>query len=258
MQAGGATNLMNKAWWCMTTNVPGEARPRLMIIEKTLPGCALVNRAGRRFLNESQNYQTLVDKLYEAHAPDNPCVPCYLVFDARFRRNYIVGPLLTPGTKPDRTFPNNWYREGFLTKANSIEQLARETGIDAAGLSDTIAKMNEYARTGVDLDFNRGQTEYDRFYGDPNIKPNPNLAPIKDAPFYAILLAPGDIGTQGGLVTNVNGQVMDTEGGPIGGLYATGNCTAAVIPTYPGAGSTLGPAMVFAYQAAKHMTGYND
>ncbi|MEO0030433.1 MAG: hypothetical protein RIS94_191 [Pseudomonadota bacterium] len=257
VDVGAATDLMQKAWWCMTTNVPGEPRPRLVIIEKALPGCCLVNKAGRRFLNESQNYQTLVDKLYEAHSPENPCVPCWLVFDARYRRDYIVGPLLTPGTNPDWMFPKSWYERGFLAKASSIADLARQTGIDTAGLTDTIARMNAYASTGVDLDFNRGATEYDRYYGDPKVTPNPNLAQISEAPFYAMKLAPGDIGTQGGLVTNTHGQVMGTDGAPIAGLYATGNCTAAVIPTYPGAGSTLGPAMVFAWQAAKHMTGYN-
>lgn len=257
VSAGAATALMNKAWWCMTTNVPGEERPRLMIIEKALPGCCLVNKAGRRFLNESQNYQTLVDKLYEAHSAEDPCVPCYLVFDARFRRDYIVGPLLTPGTNPDWMFPKSWTEQGFLAKAATIEELARKTGIDAAGLQDTITRMGDFARTGIDLDFNRGATDYDRYYGDPKITPNPNLAPIDEAPFYAMLLSPGDIGTQGGLLTNTNGQVMTETGKPIAGLYATGNCTAAVIPTYPGAGSTLGPAMVFAYQAARHMTGHN-
>lgn len=254
---GAATGLMNKAWWCMTASVPGEPRPRLVIIEKALPGCCLVNKAGRRFLNESQNYQSLVDKLYEAHSAENPCVPCYLVFDARYRRDYIVGPLLTPGTNPDWMFPKSWYEKGFLAKGRTIDEIARKMGIDASGLSDTIAKMNSYAQTGVDLEFNRGATEYDRYYGDPRIKPNPNLAPIAEAPFYAMLLAPGDIGTQGGLITNSDGQVVGEDGEPIRGLYAAGNCTAAVIPTYPGAGSTLGPAMVFAYQAAKHMTGFN-
>lgn len=258
MAAGAATGLMNKAWWCMTTNVPGEARPRLMIIEKALPGSMLVNRAGRRFLNESQNYQSLVDNLYAVHTAEDPCIPCWLIFDARFRRDYIVGPLLTPGTNPDWMFPKSWYSEGFLTKANTIPDLARQTGIDEAKLAETVARLNAYAESGVDADFNRGATAYDRFYGDPTITPNPNLAPITEAPFYAIKLAPGDIGTQGGLVTNENGQVMGTDGQPIAGLYAAGNCTAAVIPTYPGAGSTLGPAMVFAYQAAKHMTGFND
>jgi len=255
---GAATDLLNQAWWNMTASVPGEDIPRLIIIEKALPGCCLVNQEGRRFLNESQNYQTLVEKLYEAHSDAHPSLPCHLIFDSRYRRDYILGPLLTKRLRPDWTFPKRWYDDGFIAKADSLEELAAKTGIDPKGLADTIARMNGYASTGVDLDFHRGETAYDRLYGDPKITPNPNLAPIVEAPFYALRLSPGDIGTQGGMVTDVNGQVVSTEGKPIPGLYATGNCTAAIIPTYPGAGATLGPAMVFGYQAAKHMTGFND
>lgn len=258
MQAGADTALMGKAWWCMTIKVPGEERPRLMIIEKALPGCCLVNAKGRRFLNESQNYQALVDRLYEAHSDDAPCAPAYLVFDSRFRSRYLVGPLLNSNMRPDWTLPNSWYDEGMLSKADSLDDLAAHTGIDPAGLHDTIARMNCYAASGEDLDFGRGNTAYDRHYGDPEVKPNPNLAPIVKAPFYALKLFPGDIGTQGGLVTNSHGQVLRTDGEPIAGLYASGNCTAAVMPTYPGPGATLGPAMVFAYQAAKHISGFHD
>ena len=258
MRIGAATRHMNNAWWCMTTRVPGEAAPRLMIIEKALPGCCLVGPDGKRFLNESQNYQSLVDNLYAVHSDARPVVPTWLVFDARFRRDYIVGPLLTPLFKPDWTFPRRWYAEKFIAKAGTIEALARDIGVDANGLNATIRKMNAFARTGNDLDFHRGEAPYDRHYGDPKITPNPNLAPIEEAPFYAMRLNPGDIGTQGGVVTNVHGQVLRDGGEPIPGLYASGNCTAAVIPTYPGAGSTLGPAMVFAYQAAKHIAGFSD
>ncbi|MET0984662.1 MAG: FAD-binding protein [Steroidobacteraceae bacterium] len=258
VRLGALTALMESAWWCMTTRVPGESAPRLMIIEKALPGCCLVGPSGQRFLNESQNYQSLVGKLYEAHAQTDPVVPTWLVFDARFRRDYIIGPLLTPAFKPDWTFPKRWFEEGFIAKAQTIDALAKRIAVDAAGLMATIAKMNAYAKSGRDVDFQRGDSPYDRHYGDPKIQPNPNLAPIDEAPFYAMRLDPGDIGTQGGLVTNTHGQVLHSSGQPIPGLYASGNCTAAVLPTYPGPGATLGPAMVFAYQAAKHITGFRD
>jgi 3-oxosteroid 1-dehydrogenase len=258
MQAGADTALMGKAWWCMTIKVPGEERPRLMIIEKALPGCCLVNAKGQRFLNESQNYQTLVDRLYQAHTDASPCAPAYLVFDARFRSRYLVGPLLNSSMRPDWTLPKRWYDEGMLNKADSLDALAAHTGIDPVGLRDTIVRLNQYAASGEDLDFGRGNTAYDRHYGDPEVKPNPNLAPIVKPPFYALKLFPGDIGTQGGLVTNTHGQVLRADGEPIAGLYASGNCTAAIMPTYPGPGATLGPAMVFAYQAAKHINGFHD
>ena len=118
--------------------------------------------------------------------------------------------------------------------------------------------MNGYAKTGKDLDFQRGDSAYDRYYGDQRFQPNPCLGAIDEAPFYAIRVDAGDFGTQGGLATNPNAQVTKENGEPIEGLYAVGNCSAAVLPTYPGPGSTLGPAMTFAYQAAKHLSGIKD
>ncbi|RJG03202.1 FAD-dependent oxidoreductase [Noviherbaspirillum sedimenti] len=255
---GAATEQMQKGWWCMTCSVPGEAMPRLMIMEKSVPGTCLVNRNGKRFLNESENYVTMQDKLYAAHTNETPCAPAYLIFDARVRRKYIIGPLLTARTRPDWMLPKRWFSEGMITKADSLVELAKKTGINPHHLEETVAQINRYAVTGKGLDFGRGDSSYDRHYGDPEIKPNPNLAPIIQAPFYAFRLEPGDIGTMGGLVTNMHGQVLRENGEPLEGLYASGNCTSAILPTYPGPGATLGPAMVFAYQAAKHITGYRD
>jgi 3-oxosteroid 1-dehydrogenase len=115
--------------------------------------------------------------------------------------------------------------------------------------------MNDFAKRGGDPDFGRGDSEYDRYYGDPRVSPNPCLAPIDQAPFYAMPIDPGDFGTQGGLVTDVHARVQRGDGSTIEGLYAIGNCSAAVLPTYPGPGSTLGPAMTFGYLAARHLSG---
>lgn len=115
--------------------------------------------------------------------------------------------------------------------------------------------MNEFARTGKDLDFGRGDSDYDRYYGDPRVTPNPCLGPIDEPPYYAMKIDPGDFGTHGGLATNPSAQVVREDGSAIEGLYAIGNCSAAVLPTYPGPGSTLGPAMTFGYLAARHITG---
>ena len=131
-------------------------------------------------------------------------------------------------------------------------------GIDAEGLENTINKMNHFAKTGVDEDFHRGESEYDRYYADPSIKPNPCLAPIVEAPFYAMRIEAGDFGTLGGLDTDINANVRRESEGAIEGLYAVGNCSAAILPTYPGPGATLGPAMTMAYQAAKHINNYQD
>lgn len=258
LKLGAGTRLMDGAWWCTTIVTPGEPSPRLSIMEKSLPGSCMVNMSGKRFANESQNYMAFQKELFKVHSDENPCAPCYHIFDARFRRSYIAGPLMTKDVKPDWTIPKDWYDSKFVGKADTIRDLATQIGVDADNLEQTVTRMNEYAVTGKDLEFQRGDVEYDRYYGDPTIKPNPCLAAIGEAPFYAMKVDAGDFGTQGGLTTNPNGQVLKESGESIPGLYAVGNCSAAVLPTYPGPGSTLGPAMTFGYQAAKHITGYQD
>ena len=122
--------------------------------------------------------------------------------------------------------------------------------VDPDRLENTVNRVNRFAVTGVDEDFGRGSAPYDRYYGDQSVQPNPNLAPIDEAPFYALKVYPGDIGTKGGLATDETARVLDTAGQPIPGLYAIGNNAASVMgPSYPGAGSTLAPAMTFGYLA---------
>ena len=251
------TRMMESAWWCTTLCVPGEEMPRLSIMEKSFPGSCVVNRRGVRFANESQNYMAFQKRLFEAHSKENPCAPTWQIFDSRFRRNYLVGPLMSKSMKPDWTIPKHWFDSGFVGKADTLEELAEQMGIDAEGLSGTVSKINEYAVTGKDLDFQRGDFEYDRYYADPAIKPNPCLAAIDEPPFYAMRIDAGDFGTSGGLDTTTNAQVRRGDG-VIEGLYAIGNCSAPILSTYPGPGATLGPAMTMAYQAAKHISGYED
>jgi 3-oxosteroid 1-dehydrogenase len=128
--------------------------------------------------------------------------------------------------------------------------------VDPQGLGETVTRFNEQARGGVDLDFHRGETAFDRFYGDPAMEPNPCMAPIDAAPFYGLEVFPGDLGTKGGLQTDAHARVLREDGKPIEGLYATGNCSASVMGrTYPGPGSTLGPTTTFGYIAARHALG---
>ena len=252
---GAATRQMDGAWWCTTLVTPGEPVPRLAIMEKSLPGGVVVNRNGNRIGNESQNYMAYQLALFDKHSEAEPCSPAFHVFDARFRKSYIAGPLMTPDMKPDWSIPKQWFDEQFVAKADTLDELAQQMGIDADNLKATVARMNEYAQTGKDLEFGRGDVAYDRYYGDASVTPNPCLAPIEEAPFYAMRIEAGDFGTHGGLATNTDGRVLSAEGGAIDGLYAVGNCSAAILPTYPGPGATLGPAMTFAYQAAKHISG---
>jgi 3-oxosteroid 1-dehydrogenase len=258
IRLGAKLSQMDGAWWCNTISAPGEPAPRMSIIEKSYPGSIVVNPAGERFANESQNYMAYQLDTFKKHSDDYPCVPSWQIFDAHFRATYMVGPLYNSKFRPDWALPASYEKEGFFARADSIAELAAKIDVDGAGLQRTIETFNGYALTGKDLDLQRGDSLYDRYYGDPRVEPNPVLGPIQQAPFYAMKVDPGDFGTQGGMVTTPNGEVVHEQGGTIAGLYAIGNCSAAVLPTYPGPGSTLGPAMTFGYQAAKHISGWSD
>ncbi|HTJ64347.1 MAG TPA: FAD-binding protein, partial [Alphaproteobacteria bacterium] len=254
---GAGFKLVDGGWWFPVMVVPGESIPHLAIMEKSYPGNVCVNREGNRVANESMNYMAYVKQAFSVHSDEHPSSPLFMVFDSNFRANYLIGPLMKASFKPDFTLPKIYYEQGFLAKADTIEELAKQAGIDPAGLRRSVDLMNTASKTGKDPEFGRGDTAYDRYYGDPRITPNPCLGPIVKPPFYSVRIDLGDFGTQAGLTTDTNAQVRDEAGNPIPGLYATGNCAAAILPTYPGPGSTLGPAMTFAYRAARHLTGAN-
>lgn len=252
---GAATMNLDMAWWAPVFSIPGEARGRLSTIERALPGCIVVNQAGRRYMNEAASYHIVGRQMIDADRPDARSIPSWLVFDATYRRKYPIGPILP--LVPDWALSAPI--RSILKKASSLDGLARAMGVPAASLADTVASFNIGARQGVDPVFQRGAAAYDRMYGDARVQPNPSLAPIETGPFYAIPLHPGDIGTCGGLVTDDTARVVGRDGAPIPGLYAIGNSAASVMGgSYPGAGSTLGPAMTFGFVAARHMTGAND
>jgi 3-oxosteroid 1-dehydrogenase len=249
---GAATDLMDDAWWGPTTVVPGEDRARMLVIEKSLPGSILVNRRGERFVNEALPYVDVVNTIYQKNAPGASTVPCYLIYDANFRRKYPCGPFLPGSQQPDWALPGILKRD-YLKKARTLEGLAKLLDIDAEGLKLSVSRLNEFARTGKDTDFQRGDTVFDRYYGDEQVEPNACLAPIETPPFYGLEAFPGDLGTKGGLLTDASARVLNEAGQPAPGLYAVGNCSASVMGrTYPGPGSTLGPATTFGFIAARH------
>jgi 3-oxosteroid 1-dehydrogenase len=177
------------------------------------------------------------------------------VFDADCRHDYLCGGLLPGRFKPDRSLPSEWW-DTYVFRAPTLAELARKIEVSPETLAASVARSNKFAKTGKDLDFGRGDHAYGRIMGggDPKIRPNPCLAPIARAPFYAMRVFLGDLGTRGGLKTNPNAQVLTPEGAPIPGLYAAGNTATSVFRNcYPGPGATLGPAMSFAYIAAKHI-----
>ncbi|MAL96657.1 MAG: 3-oxosteroid 1-dehydrogenase [Haliea sp.] len=249
---GAATHLLDEAWWGPTIKLQGEDRARMLFTERSMPGCILVNRRGERFVNESVAYTTAVQAMYQG---DN--LPCHAIFDSRYRREYPFGPLLPGGMHLDWLQPRI-ARGDWLRRAETLEALATDIGVSADGLRQTVERFNQFSSAGIDEDFHRGEDSYDLLYGDQRLAPNPCLAPLVEAPFYAVEVHPGDIGTKGGLLTNPHAQVLSVAGEPIAGLYATGNCTASATGRYyPGAGATLGPAMTFGFVAAEHIAENN-
>ena len=257
LKLGADTHQMDTGWWSTTMKVPGQEKGWLSMVDKSMPGNYTVNKNGERFSNESQNYVSFVNDMFAKFDEGNPCAPCYMIFDSNFRKNRPCGPLLQGSMQPDSAVPKEWWTPSFLSKGETLEELAEIAGIDPEGLRATQAKVNEYAVTGKDLELQRGDSAYDRYYGDPSVTPNPCLAPLKEGPFYCMVLYPGEMGTAGGLVIDTHARVLKQDGQPIAGLYACGNVTTALLPTYPGPGSTLGPAMTFGYLAAKDITGTN-
>ena len=247
---GANLTLMDAAWWGPSVRLPSDDRSRVLFAERALPGIYIVNEKGERFLNEAGSYDEVGREL-QAHP-----LTSWVVFDRRAREKYGIGPLYPTAVHPDSKWTDAL--KSVVKKASTIKELAELMNIDTVGLQATVDKVADYSETGVDEDFGSGNNEYDRYYGDPTITSNPCLAPLAKAPFYAFPVRPGDIGTKGGIDVDLNGQALDRKGRPIPGLYATGNSASSVMGhTYPGAGSTLGPAMTFGYVAAKHAMGAN-
>jgi 3-oxosteroid 1-dehydrogenase len=249
VKLGARTDLMQHAWWIPVVHVPGWPRAMGIFAERSLPGLVIVNKEGRRFANEALPYLESGHAMYDADS-----IPSWVIFDAAFRKKYPFGPLGPGWATPDKFLPGKVKK--ILIKADTLDEIAERAGLDTAGLEDTIERNNQFAESGVDTDFHRGDSYYDQYYGDSRNKPNPCIARIGEAPYYALPLHPGDIGTKGGLLTDENAQVLDRSDAPIAGLYAVGNTSASVMgDKYVGAGATLGPAMAFGYVAARHITG---
>lgn len=248
MDAGAKVDLMNDAWWG-PSSVPPDAPVMFHVGERSYPGAIMVNAAGKRFTNEAASYVEVVHAMYRHHTEEVPHIPATIIMDQRYRSKYIFGTLF-----PMQPIPAKYIQSGYFKRANTLEELAEKCSILPKNLMETVEQFNEFARKGVDEDFHRGDSAYDRYYGDPTNKPNPCLAPIRKPPFYAVQMVPGDLGTKGGLVIDEHARVLKSDGTTFEGLYAVGNNSASVMGnTYPGAGSTIGPSMTFGYIAAKHL-----
>lgn len=249
-RVGAAVDLMDEAWWG-PSSLPPDTAPFFHVAERGFPGLIMVNQKGRRFTNESASYVEVVQAMYRLHTDDDPHIPCWFVFDQRYRNNYVFSSLF-----PRQPVPKEMLDSGYVRKADTLAELAGQLGMDATTLEATVTRFNGHARAGVDPDFGRGDSAYNRYFGDPTNKPHPNLAPIDQAPFYAVQVVAGDLGTKGGLVTDEYARVRREDGSLIEGLYCVGNNSASVMgTTYPGPGCTIGPAMTFGYVAARHAAG---
>jgi 3-oxosteroid 1-dehydrogenase len=239
---GAATDLMDDAWWMPSVRHPAGAVIPL-VSERSIPRSVIVSgRTGERFTNEAAPYVNFVhDQLEGGH------VPLWFVMDATARTRYPFAQVL-PGAEFHRSF----YDGGVMHRAGTLGELAERIGVPGEALAATIERFNGFARDGKDADFGRGDSAYDRYYGDPTL-PNPTLDVIDKAPFYAIRVEAGDLGTKGGLVCDEHSRVLRADGSAIEGLYATGNTSASVMGNdYPGPGGTIGPSIVFGYIAARH------
>lgn len=250
---GGAleTRLAQPAAWAPVSLVPqgdGTTVPFPHFIDRNKPGFVIVDRRGRRFVNESDSYHRIVQAMIAASSGD-PVIEAFVIGDHAAIRRYSIG-VVPPA--PGRTGPH--LRSGYLVKAGTPAELGRRLGIDGDALADTIARFNDQARRGADPDFGRGLSAYNRANGDPAQRPNPALGPLDRPPFYAVRIVPGDLGTFLGLRGDPDARVVDGAGHPIPGLYAAGNDLASVMGgNYPAAGITIGSAMTFAYVAARHI-----
>lgn len=253
---GADSEFLEQAWWVPTMRVPAPGFNNVdmraaLFMERGYPHTVCVNRRGERFVNEAMSYNDFGAEMIADNVRTGANTPCWLIFDATARSRYPIGPLMPPVIMPDRRVPGEWW-DNVLYRADSITALATKIGVDPGALKASVDRMNGFARVGRDEDFHRGENAYDMVFGDPRNKPNPCLGPIEKAPFYAIPLDLGDIGTKGGIKVDEKARVLRPDGSPIEGLYATGNVTGAMTyDSYPGAGGTLGPAMTFGMVAAE-------
>lgn len=257
-KVGGSTDLLDEAWWFPAICWP-DGRLQFMLNERMMPSQFVVNGEGKRFINEAAPYMDFAHAMIEGHNSGVTHIPCWLITDIRsFHRYVVAGHLPIPKIPfaPVPTgwkVPKAWLESGVVHEGNSFEELATKIGVPPGQLRATADRFNALARTGHDDDFNRGDSAYDNYYGDPTL-PNPNLHPLGKPPYYAFQIILGDLGTSGGLRTDEHARVLRADDTAVDGLYAVGNASAAVMGRrYAGAGATIGPAMTFGYVAAKHI-----
>lgn len=218
------------------------------VTDRGKPGAMAINENGHRFTNEANSYHEFVFGMFKTYK-NRPSTPAYLICDSQTLYEYGLG-----AVKPKHIGLRHHLKTGYVIKAQTLDELAGKIGVDPGELGKTVQKYNEDAEKGVDSLFGRGSNIYHRYMGDPDIEPNPCMRPMKSAPFYAVKIYAGDLGTALGLNANEYAQVLNSEGKEIEGLYACGNDLNSIYDgTYPAPGITLGLALVFGYIAGRHI-----
>ncbi len=231
------------SWWMPSIEID-ERTNALALGLRALPGSIVVNAEGRRYMNEAASYMTTGRVMFEHGAATTRH---WLVMDGKFLKKYVFAELSRSSIR------EKMLKQGTLRQAPTLAALAAQCGLPPAALEATVARFNTFARAGSDEDFGRGNTAYDRHWADPAHKPNASLGTIENSPFFAALIRPGDLGTNGGLKTDQHARVLDTSDKPITGLYAAGNSASSPFGrAYPGAGATIAAAATFGHLAAIH------
>ena len=218
------------------------------LLDRYKPGIIGVLANGKRFTNESNSYHDVGAAMVRACEGQKETA-MWLVCDKATLAKYGIG-FVKPAPMPIGKF----LRNGYLVKGNTLAELAKNAGIDPAGLEQTVREYNVGAVKGEDPAYGRGRTSFNRYLADPAHQPNPCVAPVQAGPFFAVKLIMGDLGTFDGIQTSVVGEVLRRDGRPIAGLYAVGNDRASIMGgNYPGAGITHGPNMTFGYVTGNHI-----
>ena len=252
---GGTADIrfVDSAAWMPVSRVDyggGEVGVFPHLLDRYKPGVIGVLRNGKRFTNESNSYHDVGAAMVRACAEQGQKdTAMWLVCDKATLGKYGLG-FVKPAPMPIGKF----LRNGYLLQGATLAELAKNAGIDAAGLEQTVRDFNVGATQGDDPAFGRGSTSFNRYLADPSHQPNPCVAPVQQGPFYAVKVIMGDLGTFDGIKTSVVGEVLRRDGAPIDGLYAVGNDRASIMGgNYPGAGITHGPNMTFGYATAHHI-----
>lgn len=241
LAAGADTDLMDQAWWSPgLTHPDGRSAFALGFV-----GGIFVNQNGERFVNESAPYDSLARTMLDLVDSGDLAERYWMIYDdAGEGRPPILAPNVTMADTAEFVAAGLWH------SADTLEELATKIGVPGEALVATVRRFNEQVDTGRDADFGRGDEAYDRLFTDGAVP----FTRIEKGPFHAAAFGFSDLGTKGGVRTDVHGRVLDHDGAPIEGLYAAGNTMAAPSGTvYPGGGNPIGTSVLFSHLAAKHM-----